>query len=195
MRVGLVVFVVLLVPTVVGAGQDVGVEVGGGAGFAQSLHGDFDFGDVAVSGTAWMRVSPHVVFEGLFGYWQHRDGKTFLTGRGEPVQTNLSHRFPNVTASVLAVSDRAARVGPYGGAGVGVFYHLSTYEQSATGQFPAFSNSNWRVSVGAQLVGGVDVRVSNRVRAFGEFRFDVQSFRDPGSSMYRALGGVRAPIG
>ena len=76
-----------------------------------------------------------------------------------------------------------------------MFYHLSTYEQSATSQFPAVSNSNWRVSVGAQLVGGADVRVARRVKAFGEFRFDVQSFRDPGSSSYRALGGVRVPIG
>ena len=195
MRACLAVFVVLLIPTVVRAGQDAGVEWGGAAGFAESLHGDLDFGDVAVSGTARVRVSRHVAFEGQFGYWQHRGRNVFLTNRGETVHTRLAHRFPNVTASALAVSDRDARVGPYGGAGVGVFYHVSTYEQSATSQFPAVSNSNWRVSVGAQLVGGVDVRVARRVKAFGEFRFDVQSFRDPGSSSYRALGGVRLPIG
>lgn len=191
MRLCVAVFVVLSIPTVVHAGQDVGVELGGGAGFAQSLHGDLDFGDVAVSGTARVRMSRHAALEGQFGYWQHREDDVFFTNRGESVRTSLAHRFPNVTASVLAVSDRDARVGPYGGAGVGVFYHLSTYEQSATSQFPAVSNSHWRVSAGAQLVGGVEVRLTRGVKAFGEFRFDVQSFRDPGSSSYRTLDGVR----
>jgi hypothetical protein len=195
MRVCVAVLVLVLMPGVVQAGQDGAVEVGGAAGFAHALHGDLDFGDAAVSGAARVRVSRRVAFEGQFGYWQHRRPDAFLTSRGEVVQTRLTHKFPNVTASVLTVSDRDARVGPYGGAGVGVFYHMSTYEQSATSQFPSVSDSDWRIGVGATLVGGVDVRVSTRVKAFGEFRFDVQSFRDPGSSSYRILGGVRLPIG
>jgi hypothetical protein len=195
MRECVAVLVLVLTPGVVQAGQEGAVDVGGAAGFAQSLHGDLDFGDAAVSGTARVRVSRRVAFEGQFGYWQHRRPDAFLTSRGEVVQTRLTHKFPNVTASVLAVSDRDARVGPYGGAGVGVFYHISNYEQSGTSQFPGVSDSDWRIGVGATLVGGVDVRVSTRATAFGEFRFDVQSFRDPGSSTYRALGGVRLPIG
>ena len=195
MRECVAVLVLVLTPGVVQAGQEGAVDVGGAAGFAQSLHGDLDFGDAAVSGTGRVRVSRRVAFEGQVGYWQHRRHETFLTSRGEVVQTRLTHRFPNVTASMLAVSDRDARVGPYGGAGLGLFYHISRYEQSATSQFPAVSNSNWHIGAGATLVGGVDVRVATRVKAFGEFRFDVQSFRDPGSSVYRALGGIRVPIG
>ena len=194
MRACLAVFVMLFFPAV-GAGQDVGVDVSGAAGFAQSLHGDLDFGDVAVSGTARARVSRHVAFEAQFGYWQHGTRQTFLTNAGDAVHTRLTHGFPSVTASVLAVSAGDVRVGPYGGGGVGVFYHRTRYEQSATSQFPAVSNSNARVGVGATLVGGVDVRVSRRVKVFGEFRFDVQSFRDPGSSYTRVLGGIRLPVG
>ncbi len=194
MRWGLAVFVLLVIPTDVRAGQDAVVELGGGVGYARALHGDLDFGDVAVSGTGRVRVARHVVFEGQVGYWQHRESDTFRTNRGETVQTSTMRRFPSVTASVIAVSDRGGVV-PYAGAGVGVFYHLSKYEQTATGQFPKFSDSDFRIGLGAELVGGMDVRVSSRVKAFGEFRFDVQSFSDPGSSSYRALGGLRVPIG
>ena len=190
MRGCLAVFVLLVIPTVVRAEQNGGVELGGGVGYARALHGDLDFGDVAVSGTGRVRVARHVIFEGQVGYWQHRESETFRTNRGEIVQTSTTRRFPSVTASVIAVSDRGGVV-PYAGAGVGVFYHISKYEQTATGQFPAFSDSDWRIGLGAELVGGMDVRVATRVKAFGEFRFDVQSFRDPGSSVYRALGVAR----
>jgi hypothetical protein len=139
-------------------------------------------------------MSRHLAFEGQFGYWQHRQPDAFPTAGGEVVRTRMTHRFPNVTASVLAASERGARVGPYGGAGIGIFYHLSKYEQGATSRFGPVSQSRWHVGVGASLVGGADVRVSARVKAFGEVRFDVQSFRDPGSSSYRILGGVRLPI-
>ena len=99
-----------------------------------------------------------------------------------------------MTAAVLAHAGSGALIAPYGGGGVGLFYHLSRYDQGATSESPPYSSSNSRVSVGATLVGGSDLRLSRRVKAFAEFRFDVQSLRDPGSSSYRVLGGLRLKV-
>ena len=49
--------------------------------------------------------------------------------------------------------------------------------------------------MGGQFFGGVDVRVAKHLKLFGEGRFAIESFQDPGSSGFRALGGVRVPIG
>jgi hypothetical protein len=174
--------------------EGVSVEAGVGAGYARSLHGDFFFGGTAISGTGRVRVSPHVAFEAQVGYWQHTDHQTFPTPGGD-VATTDKDGFTSITVSVLGVADRDARIGPYGGGGVGLFYHSSLNEQSGSSSFPPTVSKRTRVGLGGQLVGGVDGRAASRLKVFGEFRFEVQSFEDPGSASYRVLGGVRVPIG
>jgi hypothetical protein len=193
MRVLMALGVVMVFANTAHARQDGLLEVGGAAGYAKSLHGDLDFGDVAVSGSARVRLGRFVAFEGHVSYWQHTAHDTFRIASAT-FESRTARRFPSVAANVLAIADGGARVAPYGGAGVGVFYHFSQYEQSGPHTFP-YDRSDWRVSMGAQLVGGVDVRVARRLKAYGEFRFDLQSFQDPGSSSTRVLGGLRVPIG
>lgn len=194
MRVLMVLAGVVMFANAAHAGQEVLLEAGGAAGVAHALHGDLGFSGAAASGTARVRVSPHVAIEAQVGYWQHRERDRFLAQQ-ETVDTSTRYRFPSVTLNVLAVSTRDAPVGPYGGAGVGVFYQLKRYEQSGTAAFPPYARSDVRVTLGAGFVGGVDVRVARRLKTFGEVRFDVQSFQDPGASSVRVFGGVRVPIG
>jgi Outer membrane protein beta-barrel domain len=195
MRVWLAVGLVMVFANTAHARQDAQLDVSGAAGYATSLHGDLDFGGAAVAATARVRMSAHVALEAQVGYWQHRERATFRTSGKDVVETQTRHAFPSAIVSVVAVSDRHARIGPYGGAGVGMFYHSKRYQQSATSASPAYERSDNRVTLGGELVGGVDVRVANRIKTFGEVRFDIQSFQDPGASSVRVLGGLRVPIG
>ena len=45
--------------------------------------------------------------------------------------------------------------------------------------------------LGAQLVGGVDIPIVSRLKAFGQFRYEIRSFEDPGGgSVVQGLGGI-----
>ena len=68
MRVWVAAGLVIVFANTAHARQEAWVEVGGGAGYAQSLHGDLGFGDAAVSGTARVHLSPHVAIEGQAGW-------------------------------------------------------------------------------------------------------------------------------
>ena len=198
MRAALSVMVIVMFAGTAHAQQnddDVSLEFGFGTGYARALHGDLDFGDAAVSGTARARVARNVALEAQVGYWQHTELDSFPSGRGGVIETRQTRSFPSVTFSALAVSGRDARVGPYGGAGVGVYYIKSRFVQSQTPTSPEFVRNRWNLGMGAQFFGGVDVRVASRLKVFGECRFAIESFQDPGSSGFRALGGVRVPIG
>ena len=178
-----------------GSNDDVSLELGFGTGYARALHGDLDFGDAAISGTARARVARHVALEAQLGYWRHTELRSYPNDRGGVYETRQTRSFPSVTFSVVAVSDRDARIGPYGGAGVGVYYIQTRYVQSPSGGIPDRVSSRWNLGMGGQFFGGVDVRVANHVKLFGEARFAIESFQDPGSSGVRVLGGVRVPIG
>ncbi len=195
MRILIAIGLVAMFANTAHARQDGRLDVGGGAGYAKSLHGDLDFGDAAGSASARVRVARNVAFEGAVGYWQHTVRNTFRIASAI-FESRTTHRFPSASANILAIAGAGARIAPYGGAGIGVFHHISKYEQTGPHQmrFP-IKTSDWRISMGGQFVGGVDVRVARRLKAYGEFRFDILSFQDPGSSSTRVLGGVRVPIG
>jgi len=194
MRIVVAIGLVAMFANTAHARQDERLDLGGAAGYAKALHGDLDFGAPAMSASARVRVARHVALEGEVGYWQHTVRNTFRIASAI-FETRTTHRFPAVGLNVLAIADAGARIAPYGGAGVGLFHHISEYEQTGPHEmlFP-IRNSDWRISMGGQFVGGVDVRVASQLKAYGEFRFDIQSFRDPGSSSTRVLGGLRVPI-
>ena len=175
--------------------DDVSLELGFGAGYARALHGDLDFGDGAVSGTARARLARHTALEAQVGYWQHTEVRSYPNLRGGVSETRQTRAFPSVTFSVVAVSPRNARVGPYGGAGVGVYYIQTRYVQSPSGGIPDSVSSRWNLGMGGQFFGGVDVRAAKYLKIFGEARFAIESLQDPGSAGYRLLGGVRVSIG
>jgi Outer membrane protein beta-barrel domain len=175
--------------------RDPSVEAGGGYGYARALHSDLDFGAPTFSATARVRVGGLIAFEPQVGYWWHEERETFHTGGGETIETRLRHAFTSVTGSLLVVSPSSWRVGVYGGGGIGVYYGSRRYEVSGSSEFPPSTSSRpYSPSLGGQLLGGADVRAASRLRVFGEFRFELQSVDDPGSSAYRVLGGVRVPI-
>jgi hypothetical protein len=172
------------------------LELGAGAGYARSLHGDLYFGGAAISGTARVRMSSIVAFEAQVGYWQHTDHESFRTQTGDIVNISDSDRFTSVTASVIGRAPRRMKIAPYGGGGVGFFHRYSNREQTTgSTSFPPYSSRRFFASMGGQVLGGVDVHTHERLSVFGEFRFEVHSFEDPGSAAYRAFGGVRVPIG
>ena len=149
MRVLMAVGVVVMFANTAHARQDILLEVSGAAGYAEALHGDLDFGGPAVSGTARVRVSPHVALEAHVGYWQHTGRDRFLA-QGEVVETSTRYAFPSATISVVAVSNQNAHIGPYGGAGVGVFINSSATSRarrrcSRRGQFRLASQARRRV--------------------------------------------------
>jgi hypothetical protein len=46
-------------------------------------------------------------------------------------------------------------------------------------------------ATGAQMMGGLDVRLASRVSGFGEMRYEIRSFADPGGgSVVQGFGGV-----
>jgi hypothetical protein len=74
-----------------------------------------------------------------------------------------------------------------------VYFGTTTVRHVVDGR--AFTDSRRQASTfGAQALGCVDVSVTPRLKVFGEFRFEVRSFGDPGGSMYRILGGLRVPL-
>ena len=192
-----VLFVVMAASTAHAQQSDdsVSLELGFGTGYARALHGDLDFGDAAVSGTARARLAPHVALEAQVGYWRDTEVRSYPNLRGGVYETRQTRAFPSVTFSVVAVSHRDARVGPYGGAGVGVYYIQTRYVQSPSGGIPDSVSSRWNLGMGGQFFGGVDVRAAKYLKLFGEARFAIESFQDPGSSGFRVLGGARVPIG
>jgi hypothetical protein len=197
MRTGLSVVLVVLSAATAQAQQEDSpvVELGVGAGYARSLHGDLYFGGAAVSGTARVRMSRIVALEAQVGYWQHTDDDSFRTQGGEIVNTSQTDGFTSVSVSVVGRAPRRLKFAPYGGGGVGFFYRYSSREHSGSALFPPYTSKRFFANLGGQVLGGVDVHAHDRLSVFGEFRFEVQSFRDPGSAEYRVLGGVRVPLG
>jgi hypothetical protein len=197
MRTGLSVALIVLFAATAQARQEEApvLELGAGAGYARSLHGDLYFGGPAVSGTARVSLSGSVALEAQVGYWQHTDRDSFRTLSGEIVDTSETDGFTSVTVSVIGRAPRRVRFAPYGGGGVGFFHRYSRRDRGASLLLPPNTSTRHFVSLGGQVLGGVDVHTHERFSVFGEFRFELQSFEDVGSAGYRVLAGVRVPIG
>lgn len=188
------------------ARQEPGVEIGGGAGYARALHGDLGFGAAAIAVTARFQISRHLAMEPEFGYWRHSEEQLFTAG-SQSIETKTTWAFVSATGTVLVTSDPGSAVRVYGGGGPGVYYGSRRFRQTVSASSGEVETDHAIASVqldttrrmspsfGAQFVGGADARIARRLRVFGEYRFEIRSLEDPGSSVYRIMGGVRVPIG
>ena len=164
--------------------QTPAVDVRTAFGASNYLHGDIEYIAptllVAVRfGGETVAIEPEAVVA-----WQ-TETETFSPASG-PVTQKSGHRFQSVGVNLLRRWN--GRVAPFVGGGVGLYAEHRTFESSFNG---FKTSSTFGPRAGAQAIGGIDVRVAPRVRAFGQVRFEVRSFADPGGgSVVQGLGGI-----
>jgi hypothetical protein len=175
----------LLLPVFAAAQSSPQVEVRTAFGMSNYLHGDLDFN----APTALVAVrfgGDYVAIEPEFAYAWHTRAQTFSgTSFGTVTQTS-ERKFQSL--GVNLVGRRPGRVSPFVGGGLGVYSERRRFESSTSGSNPATTSGP---RPGLQLTGGVDVRILPRLRAFGQARYEMRSFQDPGGgSVIQGLGGI-----
>jgi opacity protein-like surface antigen len=156
-------------------------------GASHYLHGDLGY--TAPTWLVSVRAGRRAfAIEPEFAVAWHESTDTF----GVNTSTRSSIRFQSF--GVNAIARGVSRVSVYGGGGVGFYaehdrYRLNDpvfgYEQSTT-RGPR---------LGAQALAGVDVPVMSRITAFGQFRYEMRSFEDPGGgSVVQGFGGIAFAI-
>jgi hypothetical protein len=181
------IFFLLAVPTAVRAQDAPAFQIRSAFGASHYLHADLDY--TAPTLLVAVRVG-HGAFaiEPEYAVSWHEETQTFNVN----TSTTASSRFQSF--GVNAIGRSGGRVSAYGGGGIGFYsehrrYRLddpvSGYEQSST-RGPR---------LGAQAVAGVDVPVTARLKAFGQFRYEVRSFEDPGGgSVVQGFGGIAVTL-
>lgn len=179
----LVLLALALIANVRDVSAQPAIEIRSAFGASRYLHGDLNFtAPTALVAARFGRGA--LAIEPEFALSWHEETQTFATN----IRTTTNQRFQSAGVNVIGRSP--GRVSGYGGGGVGLYsehrtYRLnhpeSGYEQADTrGPRP-----------GAQAVAGVDVTVAPRVKAFGQFRYEMRSFQDPGGgSVVQGFAGV-----
>lgn len=185
------------------------VALSAGAGMAFPLHGDFDFNAPEWQLAIRAAVSPHLVLEGFFDQWRHTDeevrlGITLLgpdgvighAGRLEQ-RTEFTTRTVGFNALARGSLDRARFTGG-GGIGYLTFHRrftatVSDCESSVPTACQDTENTFSNGAFSVQGVAGVDVFVTSRVAAFGQFQ-SVIPIDDPSVTHLSVSGGVRLRI-
>jgi hypothetical protein len=161
------------------------VDIRTAFGASHYLHGDLDFNAptllVAVRiGAEHVAIEPEVVVA-----WHSETERFTGTPSGTVSQTTF-RRFQS--AGVNVIGRWSGRVSPFIGGGMGLYLERRKFENSID-MFEFGRTLGPRP--GLQATGGVDVRVTRRVRAFGQARYEMRSFRDPGGgSVLQGLGGM-----
>jgi hypothetical protein len=159
------------------------VELRTAAGFSNFLHGDI--GGIAPSVRVALRIGTgRFAIEPEVGVAWLSETDVFSTVRS--IQRTRFHSF-----GVNAVGRwPGARVSPYVGVGLGAYLYRRRTETTTPGGTTSrvFDSPG---ATGAQMIGGLDVRIASRLSAFGEMRYEIQSFADPGGgSVVQGFGGV-----
>lgn len=190
-----------------------GLTVSFGAGMAHPLHADLDFNAPLLAVTAQIPVGRHMALEPEFTRWEHTttveeigltiQGVQGPIGHAGRLITRRSRTSWSIGANGLARGGgRTLRV--FGGGGIGLYVQESSYrvtlEDCVVPTQPSVCTDQRidrsRGDLGVQAIGGIDVVLAPRWIAFGAFRAEVQSFRDPGgASVISGLGGVRIGFG
>lgn len=168
------------------------VEVRGAFGISNYLHGDITY--TAPTWIAAVRFGRGALaIEGEFASAAQEERETFgsAPGTSTPIVAVSTDRYRSVGVNLLG--RWGDRVSGYAGGGPGVFWEKSDYELQAPDGFAQSSTRGPRP--GAQLVAGLDIPVAPRVKLFGQFRYEVRSFDDPGGgSVVQGFGGVAIAI-
>jgi opacity protein-like surface antigen len=180
------------------------VSVGGGAGIATPLHGDFDFRAASWQADVRVDTTPHFGFSVFLEEWRHTDEDVFtnqtmsgpsgVLGRVDRVTTRTRH-VTRVAGWSLLGRGTGGRVTFSGGGGVSYLLYSRDFSQTPTGCVPAnvcrdssleFDNN----SFAAQVQAGADIDVTRHIAVMGQFRLIVP-LEDPGSGHHTIIGGVR----
>jgi hypothetical protein len=118
----------------------------------------------------------------------HEDTQVF----GVNTSTVSNRRFQSFGVNVIGRS--SGHVSGYGGGGVGFYSEHDRYrlDDPVHGYTQASTRGP---RPGAQALAGVDVAVAPRVKAFGQFRYEMRSFEDPGGgSVVQGFAGVAVTL-
>lgn len=177
--------ILLLFPVLAEAQSSPRIDLRTAFGMSNYLHSDLDFNAPTVL-VAVRFGGDYVAIEPEFAFAWHSRTQTFPgTPFGTVTQTS-ERKFQSVGVNVLA--RRPGRVAPFVGGGFGLYSERRRFESSTGGSNPATTSGP---RPGFQLTGGVDVRILPRLRAFGQARYEMRSFQDPGGgSVIQGLGGI-----
>ena len=161
------------------------IEVRTAFGASNYLHGDIEY--VAPTVIVAARVGrDRFAIEPEVGLAWHSATETYPGAAfANPVTVEQSHRFQSVAVNAIA-RGRGRRVSPYFGGGMGLYSERRRSTIGGQGEPRTFGPRP-----GTQIIGGIDVRVAPRVRMFGQGRYEMRSFSDPGGgSVTQGFVGV-----
>jgi hypothetical protein len=190
MRLLIVLSGVLVLPATARAqpGDPPVVQIRTAAGLSNFLHGDI--GGIAPSMRVAVRIGTgRFAIEPEFGLTWLEETDMFSgtsriqTTRFQGFGLNAVGRWPGT------------RVSPYVAVGLGAYLHRRRSETTTADGRRFSSVFDSPGATGAQMMGGLDVRLASRVSAFGEMRYEIQSFADPGGgSVVQGFGGVAVKL-
>jgi hypothetical protein len=164
------------------------VEIRGAFGASRYLHGDLGY-----TAPTWLVAvrfgRDSFVVEPEFATASHEERQVFGPAPGSPTQTTTisSDTFQSAAVNVLGRWGRSAAA--YAGGGAGLYWERSRYRVEGANGYE--QNRSRGPRLGAQLVAGVDIPIVSRIKAFGQFRYEIRSFEDPGGgSVVQGLGGI-----
>ena len=185
MRIPFVIIALFFIPAATSAQSSSVplIEIRTAAGVSKFLHGDI--AGIAPSlrvalrmGTGRFAIEPEVGFAWLEQTEAFSSVRQIERTRFQGFGVNAIGRWPGT------------RFSPYAGVGLGAYLHRRRTETTTpSGTFSSDFDSPG--ATGAQVMGGLDVGVASRVRAFGEMRLEIRSFADPGGgSVVQGFGGI-----
>jgi len=163
------------------------VEVRTAFGISNYLHSDIEY-----TAPTWLfavRVGKGAIaFEPELALAWHEDTERFDNGTLTPTVQVSSVRYRSFGVNVIG--RWGSRVSGYAGGGVGAYSERRRFTQTSGDQ--VFENDRTQgPRAGAQLVGGLDVPVASRIKIFGQARYEIRSFDDPGGgSVVQGFAGV-----
>ena len=159
------------------------VQVRSAFGASHYLHGDLDY--TAPTVLVSVRVgSGAFAIEPEFAVAWHEDTQVF----GLNTSTVSNIRFQGFGVNAIGRSNGPVSV--YGGGGLGFYSEYDRYR--LVDPVHGYTQTTTRgPRLGAQGLAGVDVPIASHVKAFGQFRYEVRSFEDPGGgSVVQGFAGV-----
>jgi hypothetical protein len=187
----LLFFISLSVPAAAWAQDHPVFELRTAFGISNYLHGDLDY--TAPTWLVGVRVgSGAMAFEPEFAYARHDDAETFGIGSASPTVETSSTTYKSFAVNI--VGRWGSRASGYVGGGAGLYSEDHRFRQANRDR--VFENTrNQGPRAGAQLVGGVDIPVASRIKAFAQGRYEIRSFEDPGGgSVVQGFVGVAFTI-
>jgi hypothetical protein len=179
-----------VVPTVARAQtEQSSIDARAAFGLSNYLHGDLGY-TVPTWLAAFRFGRGPLVVETEFASSRHEDRQTFGPAPGSSVQTVTISTNTFRSAAINALGRWGGSATVFAGGGPGLYWERSEYRVEAAANSYQ-QNRTPGPRLGAQLVAGVDIPLASRIKAFGQFRYEVRSFADPGGgSVVQGFGGV-----